>query len=267
MCFFFFCFGIPISNNALLQFNGFADRRYTKPNIKLVNKASLDKVLKAEIYVNEADGQLRAAHLILSYTPLSFAFQVPKCVIRAHDPRLYCISVAYKGFVAPEGIPHPQYTSHTKPFFVANVSAGASSSQLTLKEEEAERREEEEEGEEEVVEVSNSLDDFRIFDQFIHPGEGPDEMGIQRKAQRSLLEFMEGQAWKSAPAKSTQSQAPSLPTRSPPLAPRQPSRQPPQPARPDAAELKRCREQKGKEVVDVGKSRPTREEDAQRAVK
>ena len=47
---------IPTSNNALLQFNGFADRRYTKPNIKLVNKASLDKVLKAEIYVNEADG-------------------------------------------------------------------------------------------------------------------------------------------------------------------------------------------------------------------
>ena len=52
---FFFFFGIPISNNASLQFNGFADRRYTKPNIKLVNKASLDNVLKAEIYVNEAD--------------------------------------------------------------------------------------------------------------------------------------------------------------------------------------------------------------------
>ena len=61
--------GIPISNNASLQFNGFADRHYTKPNLRLVNQASLDKVLKAEIYVNEADGQLRAAHLILDYTP------------------------------------------------------------------------------------------------------------------------------------------------------------------------------------------------------
>ena len=66
---FFFGLGIPIFNNASLQFNGFADRCYIKPNIKLVNKASLDKVLKAEIYVNETDDQLRAAHLILGYTP------------------------------------------------------------------------------------------------------------------------------------------------------------------------------------------------------
>ena len=97
---------------------------------------------------------------------------------------------------------------------MANVSAGASSSQLTLREEEAEGREEE------VVEVSDSSDDFGIFDQSIHSGEGPDEMGIQRKPQRSLLELMEGQPGKIAPAKSTQSQALSLPTRSPPPAPR-----------------------------------------------
>ena len=36
---------------------------------------------------------------------------------------------------------------------------------------------------------------------------------------------------------------------------------------PNAAELKRRREQKGKEVADVSKSRPTREEDAQRVTK
>ena len=203
---------------------------------------SLDKVLKAEIYVNEADGQLRAAHLILGYTPLSFAFQAPKCVIRACDPRLHRISVAYKGFVVPEGIPLPQYTSRTKPLFVASVSAGASSSQPTLKEEEAEGKGEEEEGKEEVVEVSNSSNDFGIFDQSTHSGEDPDEMGIQRKPQRSLLELMEGQPGKSVLAKSTQSQTPSLPIRSPPPAPHQPSRQPSQPAHPDAAELKRRRE-------------------------
>ena len=133
--FFFFCLGISISKNASLQFNGFADRRYTKPNLKLVNKASLDKVLKAEIYVNEADGQLRTAHLILGYTPLSFAFQALKYVIRARDPRLHHISVAYKGFIVLEGIPLPQYTSRTEPLFVANVSARASSSRLTLREE------------------------------------------------------------------------------------------------------------------------------------
>ena len=85
-------------------------------------------------------------------------------MIRACDPQLHRISVAYKGFVVPEGIPLPQYTSRTEPFFAANVSTGASSSQLTLREEEAEGREEEEEGEEEVVEVSDSSDDFGIFD-------------------------------------------------------------------------------------------------------
>ena len=147
------------------------------------------------------------------------------------------------------------------PLFVADISAGASSSQLTLREEEVGEREEEEE--EEVVELSDSSNDFGIFDQSIHSREDLDEMGIQRKPQRSLLELMEGQPGKSAPAKSTQSQAPSLSTRSPPPAPRLPSRQPPQPTRPDTAELKRRREQKGKEVVDVGKSRPTRKEDTQ----
>ena len=126
--FFFFCLVIPASNNALLQLNGFVDRRYTKPNLRLVNKASLDKVLKAEIYVNEADSQLRAAHLILGYTPLSYAFQAPKYVIRARDPRLHHISVAYTGFIVPEGIPLPQYTSRIGPLFVAKVSVEASSS-------------------------------------------------------------------------------------------------------------------------------------------
>ena len=87
----------------------------------------MDKLLKAEIYVNEVDGQLRAAHLILGYTPFSFAFQAPKCVIRAHDPRLDRISVAYEGFIVPEGIPLPQYTPRTEPLFVASVSARPSS--------------------------------------------------------------------------------------------------------------------------------------------
>ncbi|XP_030923469.1 golgin subfamily A member 6-like protein 6 [Quercus lobata] len=81
------------------------------------------------------------------------------------------------------------------------------------------------------------------------------------------MELIENQPGKNAPAKSTQSQIPSLPTRSPTLAPHQPSHQPPQLVRTDAAELKRRREQKGKDVVDAGKSRPTREEDAQRATK
>ena len=142
--------------------------------------------------MNEVDGQLRAAHSILCYTPLSFAFQAPKCVIRARDPQLHRISVAYEGFIVPEGIPLPQHTSRTEPLFVASVSAGTSSSQLTLREKEIREREEEEQGQEEALELSDSSDDFGIFDQSIHSGEDPDEMGIQRKPQRSLLEFIEG---------------------------------------------------------------------------
>ena len=78
---------------------------------------------------------------------------------------------------------------------------------------------------------------------------------------------MEGQPEKSAPAKSIPSQASSLHAKSPPPAPRQPSWPSTQPALPNAAEQKRRREQKGKEVADTSKSRPTREEDVQRAAK
>ncbi|XP_030964484.1 MAP7 domain-containing protein 1-like [Quercus lobata] len=78
---------------------------------------------------------------------------------------------------------------------------------------------------------------------------------------------MEGQPGKSAPAKTIPSQAPSLPARSPPPAPRHPPRSSPQPSPPSAAEQKKRREQRGKEVADASKSRPTREEDVQRAAK
>ena len=121
--------------------------------------------------------------------------------------------------------------------------------------------------EETVVIVSESSNDFGIFDQPTSPEEDPDEMGIQRKPQKSLLELIEGQPGKSAPAKTIPSQTSSLPARSPPLAPRHPLRSSPQPALPSAAEQKKRREQKGKEVADTSKSRPTREEDDQRAAK
>ena len=94
------------------------------------------------MYVNEADSQLQAAHLILGYTPLSLAFQAPKYVIKACDPRLHRISVAYQRFIVPKGVPIPKGTPHTQPLFVATPLRGASSSQLIL--EEGEERKEEE---------------------------------------------------------------------------------------------------------------------------
>ena len=153
-------------------FDGFADIHYTKPLLRLVNKASLDKILQSEVYVNEADGQLRAAHLILGYTPISYVFQAPRYVIKAKDPRLHRISVAYEGFVVPEGIPIPESTPFSEPLLVATLSAGISSPPLIIQEEE--------EGEEEdVVDLTDSLDEFEIFNQSLSPKSLPEEMGIQ----------------------------------------------------------------------------------------
>ena len=101
-------FHFPLSlflTKFFFHFNDFTDNHSTKPQLSLVNRGSLDRILRSEVYVNEADNQLRATHLILRYTPISHAFQAPKCVIKAKDPRLHHISVAYKGFVVLEGIP------------------------------------------------------------------------------------------------------------------------------------------------------------------
>ena len=132
--------------------------------------------------------------MILGYTPLSLAFQAPKCVIKAHDPWLHRISVAYQGFVILEGVPIPNDTSRTQPLFVATPSRGASSSQLVLEEEEERTKEEEEErSPEEVVDLLGSLDEFEIFNQTLSLEDVFDEMGVQRKPQRSLMELIENQ--------------------------------------------------------------------------
>ena len=89
-----------------------------------------------------------------------------------------------------------------------------------------------------------------------------DEIGIQRKPQKSLMELIENQLGKGTPRKSTQPKLPPSPPKSP-LPPPQPS----QPTRPKLVDLKRKREQKGKDVVETGRSHPTREDEAQRAAK
>ena len=105
-----------------------ANPHATTPSLRLVNKTSLDKILQAKVYVNDSDGQLRAAHLLLGYTPILRAFQAPRCVIRARDPRLHRISVAYEGFVVPQGILLPKYSPLMEPLPVATLATGATSS-------------------------------------------------------------------------------------------------------------------------------------------
>ena len=141
-------------------FNGFADPYSTAHLLRLVNKVSLDRILQSEVYVNEANGQLRAAHLILGYKPISRVFQAPRCVIRAKDHRLHRISVVYEGFIVPEGIPLPRNTPLTQPLPVATLSAGVPSPSPILQVEEEEEEEQKEEG---FVDLTKSTDEFEIF--------------------------------------------------------------------------------------------------------
>ena len=183
--------------------------------LSLVNRASLDRILRSEVYVNEADDQLRAAHLILGYTPISRAFQAPRCVIKARNPRLHRISVAYEGFEVPKGIPIPKGTPFTQPLPVATLSVGISlSPPVPL---------EEEEGEEEgFVDLTDSLNEFEVFNQPLSPNSLLEEMGIQRKPQKSLMELIEDQPGRGGPGKSVQPKLPPPPSKSPPPTP-QPS--------------------------------------------
>ena len=167
-----------------------ADPHATTPSLCLVNKASLDKILQAEVYVNESDRQLRAVHLILGYTLISRAFQAPRCVIRARDPRLQRISVAYKGFVVPQGIPLLRYSPLTEPLPIATLAAGATSSPSVLQVEEEEEADQEEE---DFVDLTKPTDDYEVFNQPSPSPVVPEDIGIQRKPQRSLQELLESQ--------------------------------------------------------------------------
>ena len=162
--------------------NGFANKNAAVPNLSPVNQTSLDKILKVEVFVH-TDGQLRATHLILDYTPISNAFQALKCVIKAKDLRLQRISVATPGFLItgsipegtlatgpiPEGIPRvtqpPQHTAEE----------GTYSQLALIKEEE----------EEEIVEVSDSKDKFGIFDQILFQETSPVDLSLPSLASAS----------------------------------------------------------------------------------
>ena len=82
----------------------FADKAYTTPRLSLVNVPALNFLLRSEIYVS-ADGQLRAAPLILDYMPFTHALVEPGQAIRAGSPRLARIDVSIPGFLASRDLP------------------------------------------------------------------------------------------------------------------------------------------------------------------
>ena len=77
-------------------------------------------------------------------------------MIRARDSRLHRTSVAYEGFIVPEGIPLPQYKPRIEPLFIASVSAGPSSTLPSLKKKGTKRGTKKGKGEETVATVSES---------------------------------------------------------------------------------------------------------------
>ena len=104
-----------------ISLNGFADKNVAIPNFNLVNQLSLDKILKAKVFVH-TNSQLRAAHLILDYIPISKSFQAPRCLIKARDPRLHWISVAALGFLTTGPIPEDTLTTNPIPESIPKVA-------------------------------------------------------------------------------------------------------------------------------------------------
>ena len=96
-------------------------------------------------------------------------------MVRAKDPRLHRISVAYEGFVVPEGVPLLTSTPFTQPLPIATLSAGVPSPSPILQEGEEEEEEQEEEG---FVDLIKSTDEFEVFNQPSSSKNLPDEMGM-----------------------------------------------------------------------------------------
>ena len=104
-------------------------------------------------------------------------------MIKAKDPRLRRISVTYEGFIVPQGVPLPRYSQLTEALPVANLAEVAPSSPPVFQVEEEEEAEREEEG---SVDLASATDDYEIFNQRTSSPNTPEDMGIQRKPQRSL---------------------------------------------------------------------------------
>ena len=175
-------------------FSLFVNPHTFERQLHLVNRVDLETILRAEVFVNEGDHQVRAAHKILEYDPIQKSFAAPKYVIKAKDPRLQKITVAEHSFFFPEG----------------------SSAQQAAKTEEGRDK-----GEEYVIELDQSEDEFGAFDQ-LDPSEDPfgdigdpnlaeadlqgtssqADMGFKRKPSANLLDLIEGQSGKDVPGKS-----------------------------------------------------------------
>ena len=89
----------------------FVDTHAYQRHFHLVNRADLETVLQAAVFVNDGDGQVRAAHKILGYPPVQKSFADARHVISASRSWLPKITVVETGFLisqepsVPENVP------------------------------------------------------------------------------------------------------------------------------------------------------------------
>ena len=126
-------------------------------------------------------------------------------MIKAKDPRLRRISVAYEGFIVPQGVPFPKYSQLTEALPIASLAEAAPSSPPVFQVEEEEEAEQEEEG---SVDLASAINDYEVFNQSTPSPNNPEDMGIQRKPQRSLQELLESQPGRGEVGRPTQLKLP-----------------------------------------------------------
>ena len=112
------------------------------------------------------------------------------------------------------------------------------------------------------MDFTKPTDDYEVFNLPSPSQDVTEDMGIQRKPQRSLQKLLESQPGKGEAGKPSQPKLPPPPPKSPPRAP-----QPPLPSRIEQVDPKRRRELKGKEVMELGRPRPSSEEEVHRPSK
>ena len=188
----------------------------------------METVLKAAVFVNEEDNQVRAAHKILEYDPIQKSFAASKHVIRANNPWLQRITVTEHGFLISEGSPVPEGIplGSSSPSYQAEENEG----DLSLSEEEFGAFDQADPFED----PSNDLGDLDFFEiELLSVGTSSrDEMGLTIKPSTSLLDLIEGQPGKGAQGR-LQSSVPTPPPQPQPVQTRSfPSRSQSQSTRP-----------------------------------
>ena len=86
-------------------------------------------------------------------------------MIKAKDPRFHRISVAYEGFIVPQGVLFPKYSQLTEALPVARLAEAAPSSPPIFQVEEEEEVEQEEEG---FVDLASATDDYEVSTSPLH---------------------------------------------------------------------------------------------------